>query len=148
MSYPTIGEKIRVLRKRNKLTMQELANAIGTSKENIYKYEHGIVKNIPFTKLCSISDVFHVELDYFLDIPKDTPPYDSTYKEPETPAQVVDLEMDPFDSQMGKNFRDVSEMLFKLSLSGQRKVVDYARTVYGCEKYMRGLRKQTNKPDQ
>lgn len=60
----SLGEIIRALRKRNKLTMRELANAIGTSKENIYKYEHGKVANIPLDKLESIAKALEVSPAY------------------------------------------------------------------------------------
>ena len=60
----SLGEIIRALRKRNKLTMRELASAIGTSKENIYKYEHGKVTNIPLDKLESIAKALEVSPAY------------------------------------------------------------------------------------
>ena len=35
----TVGERIRALRVQNHMTQIELAEAIGTTKQNIYKYE-------------------------------------------------------------------------------------------------------------
>ena len=35
----TIGERIKNLRERHNMTQTELAEAIGTTKQNIYKYE-------------------------------------------------------------------------------------------------------------
>lgn len=56
----TIGERIKNLRERHNMTQTELAEAIGTTKQNIYKYENGIVTNIPSDKIESLAVVFKV----------------------------------------------------------------------------------------
>ena len=38
-----IGSKIRELRKAKRMTLEELAAAIGTSKQTIHRYENGII---------------------------------------------------------------------------------------------------------
>lgn len=62
----TMGERIRELRKSKNMTMQDLANYLDTTKENIYKYEHDIITNIPITKLCSIAEKFNTSLEYIV----------------------------------------------------------------------------------
>ena len=47
----TIGEKIKQLRIKNKLSQEALATALNTTKQAIYKYESGIVTNIPMDKI-------------------------------------------------------------------------------------------------
>ena len=44
-------QKLRELRLRNNLTQEELANMISTTKQTIYKYETGIITNIPSDKI-------------------------------------------------------------------------------------------------
>lgn len=39
----TTGEKIKQTRIAQNMTMEEFAEKIGTTKQNIYKYENGIV---------------------------------------------------------------------------------------------------------
>lgn len=39
------------LRKERGLTQEELAKAAGVKPQTIYKYEKGIVKNIPFDRI-------------------------------------------------------------------------------------------------
>lgn len=46
-----IGTKIRELRKSKRMTLEELAYAIGTSKQTIHRYENGIISNIPSEKI-------------------------------------------------------------------------------------------------
>lgn len=53
----TIGERISQLRQRRGLTQSDLAEAIGETKQTIYKYEHGIVSNIPIGKIEAIAKV-------------------------------------------------------------------------------------------
>lgn len=53
----SIGSKIKSLRKSKKLTQTELANIIGTTKQTIYKYENGIITNIPSDKIEAIAKV-------------------------------------------------------------------------------------------
>lgn len=47
----TIGERIKFLRDKAGLTQDELGQKIGTTKQTIFKYESGIVSNIPLDKL-------------------------------------------------------------------------------------------------
>lgn len=46
-----IQNKIKELRQRRKLTLEELAAALGTSKQTIHRYENGIIANIPHKKV-------------------------------------------------------------------------------------------------
>lgn len=47
----TVGERIRSLRKREGISQTELAQEIGVIKQTLYKYETGIVTNIPADKI-------------------------------------------------------------------------------------------------
>lgn len=62
----TIGEKIRQLRENSKLTQTELAQRIGTTKQNIYKYETGIITNIPSDRIEMIAQIFDVSPAYIM----------------------------------------------------------------------------------
>lgn len=51
----TLGERIHKLRKEKKMTLDELGAAIGTNRQAVYKYEKGIVTNIPLDRLSAIA---------------------------------------------------------------------------------------------
>ena len=51
-----IGSKIKQLRQELNLTQDELAQAAGTTKQTIHKYETGIIANIPASKIKLIAD--------------------------------------------------------------------------------------------
>lgn len=53
----SIAQKIKLLRERKGLTQEELARMIHTTKQSIYKYENGIVTNIPLEKIEQIAKV-------------------------------------------------------------------------------------------
>lgn len=62
----TVGERIKLLRESKKITQTELANIAGTTKQNIYKYENGIITNIPSDKVELIANFFHVSPAYIM----------------------------------------------------------------------------------
>jgi transcriptional regulator with XRE-family HTH domain len=57
MCKMTIGEKIKQLRIKNKLSQEALATALNTTKQAIYKYESGIVTNIPMDKITILASI-------------------------------------------------------------------------------------------
>ena len=52
----SIGEKIRALREQKGLTLEDLGKLCGTTKQTIYKYETGVITNIPLDRLELIAD--------------------------------------------------------------------------------------------
>lgn len=59
----TIGQRIKLSRKANRMTQEELAGKIGTTKQTIYKYENDVVK-IPLNKIEAIARVLQVSPAY------------------------------------------------------------------------------------
>ena len=58
------NEKIRMLRKQNGITQEELAEYLNTTKQTIYKYEMGIITNIPLDKIEKLAKKFNVSAAY------------------------------------------------------------------------------------
>lgn len=46
-----LGEKIKFLRKSKKMSLEQLAEQIGTSRQTVHRYENGIITNIPHDKI-------------------------------------------------------------------------------------------------
>ena len=57
----SIGARIKKLRIDNDMSQVDFADMIGVSKQTLYKYENGIVTNIPSDKIESIAKAFHVQ---------------------------------------------------------------------------------------
>ena len=62
----TIGERIKHLRLKKGITQTELADVLKTTKQNIYKYENGIITNIPSDKIEEIARYFQVSPSYLM----------------------------------------------------------------------------------
>ena len=60
----TMGERIKYLRKQKGLTQDDLSKKLNTSSQNIWKYEHGVVKNIPLDKLLLLADALDTDILY------------------------------------------------------------------------------------
>lgn len=56
----TVGERIKKYRLAAGLTQLDVANAIGTTKQAIYKYENNIVTNIPTEKIMALANLFGI----------------------------------------------------------------------------------------
>lgn len=61
-----IGERIKQRREELGMTQISLADVVGTTKQNIYKYENGIITNIPSDKIESIASALGVTPSYLM----------------------------------------------------------------------------------
>lgn len=62
----TMGDRVKKLRTEKGMTQGELAEAIGTTKQNIYKYETGIISNIPMDRIKAIAKHLNVSPNYLM----------------------------------------------------------------------------------
>lgn len=85
----TIGEKIRFLRNKNNLSQEELAKALNTTKQAIYKYENGIVTNIPLDKIETLSNVLCTTPAYLMGWKENTAPTENELSEDD--AELLSL---------------------------------------------------------
>ena len=59
-----IGQKIRMAREQKDMTLDDVARLCGTTRQTIYKYENGLITNIPYDKIISLSDALNVTPSY------------------------------------------------------------------------------------
>lgn len=82
------GDNIRKVRLDRGLALTQLADAVGESKQTIYKYETGVITNIPLSKIEAIAKVLNctpeslVGWDDKKTLPRNIQPMPSTYKVP------------------------------------------------------------------
>ena len=62
----TTGERIKELRLKNNMTMEELAEKLGLQKAAIYKYESGLVVNLKRSVIEKLSQIFNVSPSYIM----------------------------------------------------------------------------------
>lgn len=56
-----IGENLKNLRLSRGLTQEDVAKSIKVSLQTIFKYEQGIITNIPLTKIQAMAELFDVD---------------------------------------------------------------------------------------
>lgn len=81
----TVGQRIRALRQSKGMTQEELATKVNTIKQTIYKYESGVITNIPFERLQNIADALGTTPSYLMGW-EDNAPNASATKSNTTPA--------------------------------------------------------------
>lgn len=62
----TKGERIKRLREDMKLTQEEMAKMLNTTKQTISKYEKGIVTNIPSNRIEAMAKILNTSPEYIL----------------------------------------------------------------------------------
>ncbi len=55
-----LAENLKELRKARRMTLEELADAVGTSKQTIHRYENGIITNIPPERVVALAKALEV----------------------------------------------------------------------------------------
>ncbi len=50
-----LADRLKSMRKAKRMTLEELADAIGTSKQTIHRYETGVISNVPPEKIVAIA---------------------------------------------------------------------------------------------
>lgn len=56
-----LSERLKRLRKEKGLTLEELADRLGTSKQTIHRYENGVIANVPHGKVLALAEALGVE---------------------------------------------------------------------------------------
>jgi len=62
----TFAERLRELRKEKGMTLEDIGQAIGVGRATVYKYEHGIITNIPLDKINQLAQIFNVGRPYLM----------------------------------------------------------------------------------
>ena len=62
----TIGQRIKTVREQSNMTQEDLGKACKTTKQTIFKYEAGIVTNIPMDRLCDIARALDVSPSFLM----------------------------------------------------------------------------------
>ena len=67
------GDRIRELRIQHDMTLDDVAKYLGINRQAVYKYEQGIVTNIPLDKIEKMAVLFDTTPDYIAGWSEDVP---------------------------------------------------------------------------
>lgn len=62
----TTGERLKKLRKENRMTLEDVAKEIGVSRATVLKYENGVITNIPTNRVHQLANLFKVSRPYLM----------------------------------------------------------------------------------
>ena len=110
------GDRIRELRIQHDMTLDDVAKYLGINRQAVYKYEQGIVTNIPLDKIEKMAALFGTTPDYIAGWTDDTKKYE------------MDLQL------FGQNYEDdpqihaVSTMMEGMSKEQKDQILAIVRT--------------------
>lgn len=127
----SIGSRIKAAREAKKMTQEELGAACGTTKQSIFKYETGVVTNIPLDKLEKIANVLDMSpatlmgwensLEASRRLPSSTLPFNASHKAPilgSIPAGYPVLALEDIEGYADIPYSD-DENYFFLRVNGE-----------------------------
>jgi repressor LexA len=76
----TIGERLRKLRLKKGLTLEEVSKQLKTSKVTMHKYEVGVITNIPINKIKQLAGIYNVSPAYIMGWEEESPLIKMEYK--------------------------------------------------------------------
>lgn len=62
----TIGDRLKDIRNKKDMTLDEVAKIIGVSRQTIQRYESGVIPNIPPDKISKLANLFNTTTDYLI----------------------------------------------------------------------------------
>jgi repressor LexA len=80
------AKKLKALRKERGITLDELAKSIGTTRQTIYRYENGIIANVPHGRVAALAIALGVSPSELMDWDEVKSPYNNV-----TPIQKKTL---------------------------------------------------------
>ena len=115
------GKRIKFLREKAGMSQDELAQKLNTTKQTIYKYEMGIVTNIPSDKIEKMALIFHISPAYIMGWTDEITPTNS-----DTSFSTLSAE----EQKILKNFRSLNAL-------GTSRALEYVEDLTYNEKYTR-----------
>ena len=86
----TLGERILLLRRRKRLTQEELAAQSGVNKMTIWRLEHGAIHDVKGQVLGKMALALETTADYLLGLREDEQPFpQAAPRQPHLGAQPV-----------------------------------------------------------
>lgn len=121
----TKGERIKQLRRRKKLTLDELGRMVGLSRQTMSRYETGDIENIPEDRLRAIADILDTSPTFIMGWTDDPGPM--------KPVKNDGAELPPDDprvSELAPDLKAIARAGTKLSPEQLTVIRKYAEFMY------------------
>lgn len=110
------GQRLRAMRQQCGYTLEAAAERLSTTKQAIYKYEMGIVQNIPADKLLCLAQLYGCSADYLKGLT------DQPGQPPEGTAAPA-----PSRTTSQRTAQELADLCARLSPEERRTVIEFAR---------------------
>ena len=124
-----MGERIRILRKQHKMSMEELGKHIGVGKSAILKYEKGDVENLPRITIERMAVLFGVSPSYLMC-------FDEWDKNSEALSDEVAL-IERIQAKWGKGIVEIIHNYCELNEAGKVTLQNISESLTELNKYKR-----------
>lgn len=127
----TMGERIRYLRNKNKMTQEELGYKIGVGKTAIVKYEKGEVENLPRSTVEKMAVIFGV-----------SPAYIMCFDDWDNNAALLSDDVNLFERiqvKWGKGMIEIIHHYCELNESGKETLLNISESLTELNKYKRDV---------
>src|SRR5699024_8092304 len=64
--FMKVGEMLKELRTNKNLSLDDVSKQLGIARQTLYKYETGIITNIPLTRIEELAKIYRVKPGYIL----------------------------------------------------------------------------------
>ncbi len=121
----TMGERIRALRKKSNMSMEELGARLGVGKSAILKYEKGYVENLPRTKVEKMAALFRVSPEYIM-----------AFDEKEKPESMTeDMARKYLTDKCGDRALELVNMFAQMTEKNKSKLLELCEDITKAQKY-------------
>lgn len=112
-----MAKRIKELRLKNKLTLLEVANALGVSEATAQRYESGEIKNLKYDTIVALANLFNVSPGYLMGWETDEESFSSHeeyYNDPAVAQLAEEMSTKPGLRVLFDASRDLSEDSLKM----------------------------------
>lgn len=89
-----MGQRIHDKREEYHMSVEELADKLGVTRQSVYRWENGSVKNIDRDYIAKMSAMFHCDPEWLMHM-EDSPRVTATYRAPGKEPVTVTVKSEP-----------------------------------------------------
>jgi len=116
-----MGEKIKMLREQNSMTLEELGNKVGVGKSTVRKWENGMIANMRRDKIAKLANALNCSPGYLMGWDQEEI---KVVSEMQNDANDYD---DSMEHALQNFMYELSEMNFEPS--EMKRIIDYANAI-------------------
>lgn len=111
----TLGNKIKALREEKNMTLEDVARSINVGRATIYKYENGMITNIPSDKVELLASLFSVSPSYLMGWNESEPPDKSSTVPENDDIRLLVRDLSKLSPEQVEQAKEMFRLMFKIT---------------------------------